>query len=617
MAFDTLEVDSAAKGIKKNRACRDVLFLLAFIAFWAGSWTIAGISLDYGDPRRLYFPKDTYNHTCGLSAGYENKTRLYWPDPWYHSTDVQICVEACPDSGLLLDAATYLALVDNPFYIPIPCSTNELICTPNITNPSNNDFGRGCWCPYESTSVLRRCMPGNATQAAQIVQSKVQGRQEFNQAFGDLVASWDVILGFAFLSLVLCFVWLVLVTWISGFMVWWTVIAFIGIMIISCAYLWSVVNEQQSQIDNVETEAPSFVNKRKALQGIAIAWTVVTIVAVVVVVWLRDRINLAVAIVKEASKAVGAMPLVVFFPIVCFAWLVLFFAWWFAIAMYLASFDATLDPRYTQKNLDFMKFYHLFSFFWNTQFIIAFLQVVIAGAIASYYWAQDKTRDVPAMPVFASVERTIRYHLGSVAFGSLLLAIIETIRTIIMWFQHQAKKSGNKALEYVLCVVQCLVSCVERFLKFFNRNAYIMIAVYGGSFCGSARRAFKLIVNNVVRVAIVSWVGEYIMLLGKFGVSVTSGLLASAVLRQRPEITFWVFPVIFVMAFAFFLSSAFFSVYEMAIDTILLCFLDESDQIEKNQGGPLYMSADLKAFIDDVHKKQTAAMGEAPPAKSA
>ena len=48
-----------------------------------------------------------------------------------------------------------------------------------------------------------------------------------------------------------------------------------------------------------------------------------------------------------------------------------------------------------------------------------------------------------------------RYHLGTVAFGALVIAIIQTIRAVLAYMQRQAKSSKNKIMEYLLCVLQC------------------------------------------------------------------------------------------------------------------------------------------------------------------
>lgn len=49
------------------------------------------------------------------------------------------------------------------------------------------------------------------------------------------------------------------------------------------------------------------------------------------------------------------------------------------------------------------------------------------------------------------------------------------------------------------------------------RNAYIMVAVHGTGYCSSAFHAAKLILNNILRIAAVSTVGDILLWLGKVG----------------------------------------------------------------------------------------------------
>lgn len=46
-------------------------------------------------------------------------------------------------------------------------------------------------------------------------------------------------------------------------------------------------------------------------------------------------------------------------------------------------------------------------------------------------------------------------------------------------------------------------------MQFINRNAYIVIAIDGTSYCTAVMRAVKLLVNNVLRVAVVNTVGAH------------------------------------------------------------------------------------------------------------
>lgn len=57
----------------------------------------------------------------------------------------------------------------------------------------------------------------------------------------------------------------------------------------------------------------------------------------------------------------------------------------------------------------------------------------------------------------------------------------------------------NPLVKAMLCCCKCCFWCLEKFMKFINRNAYIMTAVYGKNFCWSAKEAFSLLLRNVAR----------------------------------------------------------------------------------------------------------------------
>ena len=70
-----------------------------------------------------------------------------------------------------------------------------------------------------------------------------------------------------------------------------------------------------------------------------------------------------------------------------------------------------------------------------------------------------------------------RYHTGSIAFGALLIAIIQLIRIILEYIDHKLKGKDNKVVKFILCCCKCCFWCLEKFMKFINRNAYIMVTL--------------------------------------------------------------------------------------------------------------------------------------------
>lgn len=52
-------------------------------------------------------------------------------------------------------------------------------------------------------------------------------------------------------------------------------------------------------------------------------------------------------------------------------------------------------------------------------------------------------------------------------------------------------------------------------MKFLNKHAYILTAIYCYSFCKACRRSFFLLLRNILRVAAVNMVASFLLLIGK------------------------------------------------------------------------------------------------------
>ena len=103
-------------------------------------------------------------------------------------------------------------------------------------------------------------------------------------------------------------------------------------------------------------------------------------------------------------------------------------------------------------------------------------------------------------PVLRAFGRTLRYHLGSLALGALILAVVQTIRAIITYIQVTMKRhKDNRLARALLGCLNCCCACLESVIKLIDKNAYIEIAVYGYSFCEGARIAVQLLTRNALR----------------------------------------------------------------------------------------------------------------------
>lgn len=100
-------------------------------------------------------------------------------------------------------------------------------------------------------------------------------------------------------------------------------------------------------------------------------------------------------------------------------------------------------------------------------------------------------------------------------------------------------------------------------------------------------RAVQLLVTNALRLLTVNIVGDTLIFLGKVAIAATCGVCAFFMAEldyynnpaKYPKTylssPFW--PVFLCVLIGFFIAEVFLSVYELAIDTIFLCFCEDCE----------------------------------------
>ncbi|GFU96686.1 choline transporter-like protein 4 [Trichonephila clavipes] len=260
-----------------------------------------------------------------------------------------------------------------------------------------------------------------------------------------------------------------------------------------------------------------------------------------------------------------------------------------------------------KNNLYSSQFYNLFGLFWGLFFCVGVGQVSLSGAFASYYWTRDKTKNIPTCAIGGGTYRCIRYHLGSVAFGSLLIAFVRMIRVMLEYIDKKCKKYDNPCTRAILCCMKCCFWCLEKFLRFISKNAYIMIAIYGKNFCSSSKKAFQLLMRNILRVVVLDKITDFLLFMGKLVVVAISVAVSfyffateQKFYRGIPPMNYNFLPPIVIGFGAYLIASAFFSVYGMAVDTLFLCFLEDCERNDGSPEKPYFMSKELMKIL---HKK--------------
>ena len=122
--------------------------------------------------------------------------------------------------------------------------------------------------------------------------------------------------------------------------------------------------------------------------------------------------------------------------------------------------------------------YYFFGLLWINAFFIAMFQFTIAVSAATWYFSYGT--DDSGARVCKGICWGMGYHAGSLAFGSFLLALIWMIRIIFEYWRKKMESLApgeNKCMKCMVCMVRCCLDCLNRCIKFINRNAYIQVII--------------------------------------------------------------------------------------------------------------------------------------------
>ena len=144
--------------------------------------------------------------------------------------------------------------------------------------------------------------------------------------------------------------------------------------------------------------------------------------------------------------------------------------------------------------------YMLFSFYWTSEVIRNLVHVTVSGLFATYYFygvsrgGNGSVVDVPVKnPTVASFKRAATTSFGSVCFGSLIIAIIQTIRAVIRSAAQNQANDGNMIGAFCLICLNCFMGCIQNLIEYFNKYAYTRVAIYGEDFCTAAKKTWQML----------------------------------------------------------------------------------------------------------------------------
>lgn len=456
----------------------------------------------------------------------------------------------------------------------------------------------------------------------------------FTALFGDLMKSWLVVVIVGIVGGIVCgFAWVFFLRLFAGVIVLLTIVALLGgsilftlfalvkAGIVSDPSLLLAFTTATSALGNstgttIDTSTATNAEKEYWTIG-AIALCAFDIIFLMIIVAVKHQISVAIRIIEVSTEALASMVQLIIFPFYTVIWTTVLFAYCGVVFAYLASagqmtsvtlpgFNLTLNT--TGVNLtgvtvnntaansvvksmsampmkDYAMAVHFFGLLWTQNFIQGVGVLTICGCYVEWYCRDTSDAEQSKMkpnPVMRNYWNTLRYHLGSVAFGSFIIAVVQFIRYLFEYLQKQAQgaEKRSKLVKALICLIRCCLWCFEKFVKYITKSAYIMIALRSKSFFYAAVDAFSLIFTNGAQVAVMAMVGSLVCMIGRLVITAGCGVIAYVWLRFDPTystgtsaITSPIMPVIFTLLLGYFVACSFMEVYGMGIDSLLMCYI--------------------------------------------
>jgi len=222
--------------------------------------------------------------------------------------------------------------------------------------------------------------------------------------------------------------------------------------------------------------------------------------------------------------------------------------------------------------ISFIQFFLLVSLYWTSQVIGNIVHATCAGTFATWYFLGG-TNAMQDNPTLKSFKRATTTSFGSICLGSLIIAIIQALRS-----SNSSRNRNGYA--------GCCLGCLENLIKYFTRYAFVQVAVYGKTFCQAAKDTWHLMtqrgIDAIVNDSIINKVLGTITLISAVLCGVLGGVAGflDADLNNPMYIA--------ILAFSGFLigiilvNQAFF-VIDSGVATIFVCFCEDPQSLNNTK----------------------------------
>eukprot|EP00571_Detonula_confervacea_P011700 CAMPEP_0172297026 /NCGR_PEP_ID=MMETSP1058-20130122/199_1 /TAXON_ID=83371 /ORGANISM="Detonula confervacea, Strain CCMP 353" /LENGTH=587 /DNA_ID=CAMNT_0013006123 /DNA_START=102 /DNA_END=1862 /DNA_ORIENTATION=- len=223
----------------------------------------------------------------------------------------------------------------------------------------------------------------------------------------------------------------------------------------------------------------------------------------------------------------------------------------------------------------------LLSYYWTFQVIKNVVHVTVAGTVGTWWFVPTEGSSCCSHGVRDSFLRSVTTSFGSICMGSLLVAIIETAKTMV---RNLRESEGGGIF---LCLAECLLACLQDIMEYFNMWAFVFVGLYGYPYVESGKNVINLFKTRGWTTIITDNLAQSVLTMVSVAVGLITGLVALGIAHGQRMVfgdelggMAAAFFIGFIIGFV--LTSTLMTLVSSAVNTVIVCYAEAPREFEEN-----------------------------------
>jgi hypothetical protein len=256
---------------------------------------------------------------------------------------------------------------------------------------------------------------------------------------------------------------------------------------------------------------------------------------------------------------------------------------WLLAFNFTINLDAMRDNNSVDNDLSplggFVALMFLLSFYWTHEVLRNIVRTTVSGVVGTWWFAPAEAASFCSPGVRESAIRASTYSLGSIAFGSLIVAVLQLIRNTL----RNAQNDRNGGI--LRCIAACILSYIEALVEYFNKWAYVYVGLYGYSYIEAGKRVMNLLKTRGWNVIITDNLTNRLLGIMSLTVGILTGLctlFVSFLVDEFESKQGWLGLGFFIgFVIGILLSGIFMGLLSSAVDSVIVCYAEAPQEFNE------------------------------------